>query len=61
MKSEELIEKIRDLTPEEIAEIEKIVDFFAQQHRLVQAATKLSEDSFSQVWDNEEDSVYDQL
>jgi hypothetical protein len=63
MKSEELIEKIRNLPPERIAEVEDFVDFIAQrdERRLVQAATKLSEDSFSQVWDNEEDSVYDQL
>ena len=63
MKSEELIEKIRNLPPERIAEVEDFIDFIAQrdERRLVQAVTKLSEDAFSQVWDNEEDSVYDQL
>jgi hypothetical protein len=63
MKSEELIEKIRNLPPERIAEVEDFIDFIAQreERRLVQAAARLSEDSFSQVWDNEEDSVYDQL
>ena len=63
MKSEELIEKIRSLPPERIAEVEDFIDFIAQrdERRLVQAVTKLSEDAFSQVWDNEEDSVYDQL
>jgi len=63
MKSEELIEKIRNLPPERLTEVEDFVDFIAQrdERRLVQTATKLSEDSFSQVWDNEEDSVYDQL
>ena len=63
MKSEELIEKIRNLTPERIAEVEDFIDFIAQrdERRLVQAAAKLSEDAFSKVWDNEEDSVYDQL
>jgi len=63
MKSEELIEKIRNLPPERIAEVEDFIDFIAQrdERRLVQAAAKLSEEAFSQVWDNEEDSVYDQL
>jgi hypothetical protein len=63
MKNEELMEKIRNLSPERLAEVEDFIDFIAQrdERRLVQAATKLSEDSFSQVWDNEEDSAYDQL
>jgi hypothetical protein len=62
MRNERLIEKIRDLPPERVAEVEDFVDFIAQrgERRLVQAATKLSENSFRQVWDNEEDSVYDQ-
>ncbi len=63
MLSEELIEKIRNLPPERLAEVEDFVDFIAQrdERRLVQAAGKLSEEAFSRVWDNEEDSVYDQL
>ena len=63
MRNERLIEKIRDLPPERVAEVEDFVDFIAQrdERRLVQAASKLSEDAFKQVWDNEEDSVYDQL
>ena len=63
MLHEELIEKIKSLPPERVAEVEDFVDFIAQrdERRLVQAAAKLSEDSFAQVWDNEEDAVYDQL
>lgn len=61
MISEELIEKIKSLPPERVAEVEDFVDFIAQrdERRLVQAASRLSEESFRQVWDNEEDSVYD--
>jgi hypothetical protein len=61
--SEELIEKIKSLPPERVAEVEDFVDFIAQrdERRLVQAASRLSEESFRQVWDNEEDSAYDQL
>jgi hypothetical protein len=63
MRNEKLIEKIRSLPPERVAEVEDFVDFISQRDErlLVQAASKLSEDAFRQVWDNEEDSVYDQL
>ena len=63
MLHEELIEKIKNLPPERVAEVEDFVDFIAQrgERRLVQAAAKLSEESFAQVWDNEEDAAYDQL
>jgi len=63
MRNEKLIEKINNLSPERVAEVEDFVDFIAErdERRLVQAAAKLSEAAFGQVWDNEEDSVYDQL
>jgi hypothetical protein len=32
-----------------------------EDRRLTQAVAGFSEDAFRQVWDNEEDSVYDQL
>jgi hypothetical protein len=63
MTHEELIEKIRSLPPERIAEVEDFIDFIAQRDErlLVHSAAKLSEESFRLIWDNEEDSVYDQL
>ncbi|MDT4895867.1 MAG: hypothetical protein QOH25_944 [Acidobacteriota bacterium] len=63
MRNEKLIEKIKGLPPERVAEVEDFVDFISQRDErlLVQTAAKLSEDAFKQVWDNEEDSVYDQL
>lgn len=63
METETLIEKIRSLPPEQIAEVEDFVDSLAQRDdcRLVQAAAKLSEEAFRQVWDNEEDAAYDRL
>jgi hypothetical protein len=63
MLHEELIEKIKNLPPERIVEVEDFVDFIAQrdERRLVEAATKLSENAFKEVWDNEEDAVYDKL
>jgi hypothetical protein len=59
-----LIDKIRSLPPEKVAEVEDFVDFLKMrdEDRLVTiAATKLSEDSFRQVWDNPDDAEYDRL
>ena len=59
-----LLEKIRSLPSEKIAEVEDFIDFLRQRdedRRLTQAATRLSEDAFRKVWDNDEDAVYDQL
>ncbi len=63
MQTESLIEKIKSLPPERINEVEDFVDFIAErdERRLVQAATKMSEESFRNVCDNEEDAAYDRL
>lgn len=63
MQAETLFEKIKTLPPERVAEVEDFVDFIVErsERRLVQAATKMSEDAFRQVWDNEEDAAYDRL
>jgi hypothetical protein len=61
---ETLIDKIRTLPPEKVAEVEDFVDFLKMrdEDRLVtRAATKLSEDAFHQVWDNPDDAEYDRL
>ncbi len=58
-----LIEKIEELPPEKIAEVEDFVDFLNQrEHRhLVHAFARLSEDSFARIWDNPIDAEYDKL
>ncbi len=63
MQTETLVEKIKQLPPPKIAEVENFVDFLYQkeEQKLVQSAMKLSENSFQKVWDNDEDSVYDEL
>jgi len=61
---ETLLEKIRSLPPEKVAEVEDFVDFLRhreEDRRLSRAATKLSEESFRRVWDNPDDADYDQL
>ena len=61
---DELLEKIRSLSPERLAEVEDFVDFLRQRSddgALSSAAMKLSEDAFRKVWDNPEDADYDRL
>ena len=50
--------------PERVAEVEDFVDFLTvrdQDRRLIQAATRMSEDAFRAVWDNADDAEYDNL
>lgn len=59
-----LIEKIRQLPPQRLAEVEDFVDFLRlreSDQRLTQAAAKASEASFTAVWNNDEDAAYDRL
>lgn len=51
MQVEVLLEKIKNLPPERIAEVEDFVDFIAQRddRLLVKAAQQLSEESFRKV------------
>ncbi len=63
MQTEVLVEKINQLPLNRIAEVEDFVDFLTQreERRVVDSATKLSEDVFRELWDNEEDAIYDKL
>jgi hypothetical protein len=59
-----LIEKIRQLPPQRLAEVEDFVDFLRtreDRQRLTQAAARASEKSFAAVWENDEDAAYDRL
>ena len=62
MQTEVLVEKIRQLPLQRIAEVEDFVDFLAQwdEQKLVESATRLSENSFQKVWGNDVDSIYDE-
>lgn len=64
MAVETLISKIRSLPPDKAAEVEDFVDFLHQRQeesRLTHAAAKLSEKAFAEMWNNDEDAVYDEL
>jgi Protein of unknown function (DUF2281) len=58
-----LIEKIKELPPDKIAEVVDFVDFLAHRddRLLVQAAARISQPAFAKVWDNPEDAEYDKL
>ena len=59
-----LIEKIKQLPPQRMAEVEDFVDFLRAregEQRLTHAAAKASEASFARVWDNDEDAAYDRM
>jgi predicted MPP superfamily phosphohydrolase len=59
-----LIEKIRQLPPQRLAEVEDFVDFLRtreDEQRLAHAAGKVAEASFVAVWDNDDDAAYDRL
>ncbi|MBD2110749.1 MULTISPECIES: toxin-antitoxin system, antitoxin component, Xre family protein [Cyanophyceae] len=58
----QLIDKIRQFSPLQIAEIEDFIDFLSQRYsdrQLVAAAAQASEPSLAQIWDNPEDAAYD--
>jgi hypothetical protein len=59
-RQDAVLEKLRDLPPEKLAEVEDFIDFLREReddHRLVQAAMKLSEGPLAKVWDNPDDAA----
>jgi len=59
-----LIGKLEALPPERLDEVEDFIDFLEQRNldrQLTKTATQMAEQSFSQVWNNPDDAVYDQL
>ena len=60
---QKLIEKIRQLPPQRLAEVEDFIDFLhaRDEQRLTQAAARAAEASFGAVWNNDEDAAYDRM
>ena len=59
-----LFDKIKQLPPQRLAEVEDFVDFLREreaEQRLTHAAAKVSEASFAPVWDNDDDAAYDRM
>lgn len=59
-----LLNKLDELPPERVSEVEDFVDFLRQRDAdrpLVRAAARASGPVFQKVWDNPDDAAYDQL
>ena len=59
-----ILEKLKSLPPERVAEVEDFVDFLRarnEDHSATRAASRAAEPAFSRVWENEDDAVYDTL
>lgn len=59
-----LIEKLKSLPPEKIAEVEDFVDFLRtrdEAQQLTRAAARAAEPAFKTIWDNPDDAAYDRL
>jgi hypothetical protein len=59
-----LLDKLKQLPPERVAEVEDFVDFLRARgdaQQLIQAAAKAAEPAFKKVWDNPDDAAYDRL
>ena len=63
-REQQLIEKIRQLSPGQVDQLESLIDQIRQQDsdlNWVEWATKISEPAFHSLWDNPEDAAYDDL
>ncbi|MBK1702541.1 hypothetical protein [Thiococcus pfennigii] len=61
---EQVREKLERLAPERLAEVEDFIDFLRerdQDRRLSRDYAQAAESAFAEVWDNDEDAVYDEL
>jgi hypothetical protein len=59
-----LIEKLKNLPPERVAEVEDFIDFLRtrdEERALTHSATRAAEPAFGKLWDNDDDAAYDQL
>ena len=59
-----IMEKLKQLPPERLAEVEDFVDFLRTREDdrvLTRAAQKVSEASLTKVWENADDADYDRL
>lgn len=54
-----LIEEIKKLPIEKAKEVFSFVEFLRVREEDVRNITKLSEPVFNQIWNNQEDAVYD--
>lgn len=62
-----ILEKLKSLPPERVAEVEDFVDFLRTRHderttiRAIRDFTRVAAPGFGRVWDNDDDAAYDAL
>lgn len=59
-----ILEKLKQLPPERVAEVEDFVDFLRTRgdaQNLARTAARAAEPAFKKVWDNPDDAAYDRL
>ncbi len=64
LEAQELLGKIFSLPPEKVVEVKDFVEFLCHrtsERNLVVSAMKLSEKRLAEIWENPDDSDYDQL
>lgn len=62
--TQDLLDKIRALPDDKIAEVADFVEFLklkTDEQQLTHAATALSEQAFKKVWNNDDDAEYGKL
>lgn len=63
-RQQAIVAKLELLSEEKLEEVEDFVEFLCQRtddRALVRGAALASQPVLNQIWDNEEDSVYDDL
>ena len=61
---EHIQKKLSSLEPDRLAEVEDFIDFLHQkdqEKQLRSSYLQASEEIFSKVWDNDDDTIYDRL
>ena len=59
-----ILEKLKSLPPERVAEVEDFVDFLCardEERSATRTAARAAEPAFGRVWENEDDAAYDAL
>lgn len=59
-----LLAKLQQLPPQRLAEVEDFIDFLRsreEERALTRDTSNAAEPAFAKVWDNAEDTAYDQL
>ncbi len=59
-----ILEKLKSLPPERVAEVEDFVDFLRaryEERSATRTATRAAELAFGRIWENEDDAAYDAL